>query len=219
MRKSGSGTPLPSPPSLNKKNLKINKELVWHAPVSVVSSLHLDLVSRHLNAADLLSTKANIPLKIRKSMEVGRFSWIELQKGICANNCCDSKAIAHNLLSSNHRTNEWKKNRNLGKAVYHPYLEGLFPDSYFVFCLFVCFGRERLYTGLRLSKLNFWVLVVCRSEWAKRSKRQLTNSLRWPIFIINSVDKITLSCNTAPPTQHQGFFRNLSPFVPRVDLW
>ena len=74
VRKSGSGTPLPSPPSLNKKNLKINKELVWHAPVSVVSSLHLDLVSRHLNAADLLSTKANIPLKIRKSMEVGRFS-------------------------------------------------------------------------------------------------------------------------------------------------
>ena len=176
-------------------------------------------MSRHLNAADLLSTKANIPLKIRKSMEVGRFSWIELQKGICANNCCDSKAIAHNLLSSNHRTNEWKKNRNLGKAVYHPYLEGLFPDSYFVFCLFVCFGKERLYTGLRLSKLNFWVLVLCRSEWAKRSKRLLTNSLRWPIFIINSVDKITLSCNTAPPTQHQGFFRNLSPFVPRVDLW
>ena len=94
------------------------------------------LVSRHLNTADLLSTKANIPLKIRKSVEVSRFSWIELQKGICANNCCDSKAIAHNLLSSNHRTNEWKKNRNLGKAVYHPYLEGLFPDSYFV-CLFV----------------------------------------------------------------------------------
>ena len=93
------------------------------------------LVSRHLNAADLLSTKANIPLKIRKSVEVSRFSWIELQKGICANNCCDSKAIAHNLLSSNHRTNEWKKNRNLGKAVYHPYLEGLFPDSYFaLFC-------------------------------------------------------------------------------------
>ena len=86
-------------------------------------------------------------------------------------------------------------------------------------CLFVFFGRERLYTGLRLSKLNFWVLVVCRSEWAKRSKRQLTNSLRWPIFIINSVDKITLSCYTAPPTQHQGFFRNLSPFVHRVDLW
>ena len=30
--------------------------------------------------------------------------------------------------------------------------------------LFVCFGKERLYTGLRLSKLNFRVLVLCRSE-------------------------------------------------------
>ena len=65
-------------------------------------------------------------------------------------------------------------------------------------CLF--FGRGRLYTGLRLSKLNFRSLVLSRSEWAKRSKRQLTNSLQWPISIINSVDKITLSCYTAPPT-------------------
>ena len=31
-------------------------------------------------------------------------------------------------------------------------------------CLFVCFGKERLYTGLRLSTLNFRVLVLCRSE-------------------------------------------------------
>ena len=87
----------------------------------------------------------------------------------------------------------------------------------FVFvCLF--FGRGRLYTGLRLSKLNFRSSVLSRSEWAKRSKRQLTNSLQWPISIINSVDKITLSCYTAPLTQHQGFFRNLSPFIHRVDL-
>ena len=90
-----------------------------------------------------------------------------------------------------------------------------------LFCfVFVClfFGRGRLYTGLRLSKLNFRSSVLSRSEWAKHSKRQLTNSLQWPISIINSVDKITLSCYTAPPTQHQGFFRNLSPFIHRVDL-
>ena len=90
-----------------------------------------------------------------------------------------------------------------------------------LFCfVFVClfFGRGRPYTGLRLSKLNFRSSVLSRSEWAKRSKRQLTNSLQWPISIINSVDKITLSCYTAPPTQHQGFFRNLSPFIHRADL-
>ena len=85
-----------------------------------------------------------------------------------------------------------------------------------LFCfVFVClfFGRGRPYTGLRLSKLNFRSSVLSRSEWAKRSKR-----LQWPISIINSVDKITLSCYTAPPTQHQGFFRNLSPFIHRADL-
>ena len=90
-----------------------------------------------------------------------------------------------------------------------------------LFCfVFVClfFGRGRPYAGLRLSKLNFRSSVLSRSEWAKRSKRQLTNSLQWPISIINSVDKITLSCYTAPLTQHQGFFRNLSPFIHRVDL-
>ena len=38
------------------------------------------------------------------------------------------------------------------------------------------------------------------------------NSLRWPIYVINSVDGILLPCYTLPPTQHHSFFRNLSPF-------
>ena len=101
----------------------------------------------------------------------------------------------------------------------------LILKAYFLILILFCFvfvylffGRGRPYTDLRLSKLNFQSSVLSRSEWAKHSKRQLTNSLQWPISIINSVDKITLSCYTAPPTQHQGFFRNLSPFVHRVDL-
>ena len=101
----------------------------------------------------------------------------------------------------------------------------LILKAYFLILILFCFvfvylffGRGRPYTDLRLSKLNFQSSVLSRSEWAKHSRRQLTNSLQWPISIINSVDKITLSCYTAPPTQHQGFFRNLSPFVHRVDL-
>ena len=40
-------------------------------------------------------------------------------------------------------------------------------------------------------------------------KRQLLNSLRWPIHVIKSVDNTKLHGYTLPPTQHQSFFRNL----------
>ena len=45
----------------------------------------------------------------------------------------------------------------------------------------------------------------------QRSKRQILNSLRWPIYVINSVDNTKLPCYTLPPTQHHSFFRNLPP--------
>ena len=38
----------------------------------------------------------------------------------------------------------------------------------------------------------------------------LANSLRWPIYVINSADNTKLSCYTLPPTQHHSFFRNFS---------
>ena len=37
-------------------------------------------------------------------------------------------------------------------------------------------------------------------------------SVRWPIYIINSVDKSKFLYTTSPPTQHHGFFRNY-PFI------
>ena len=36
------------------------------------------------------------------------------------------------------------------------------------------------------------------------------NSSRWPIYIINSVDKTKLACYTSPPTQYNSFIKNLA---------
>ena len=44
------------------------------------------------------------------------------------------------------------------------------------------------------------------------SKSQLLNSLRWPIYVINSFDNTKLPCYTPPPTQHHSFLRNVPPF-------
>ena len=60
VRKSGSGTPLPSPPSLYKKNQKINEEFVWHAPVSVVSSLQGLLIALIFYYVSSLGEKRNV---------------------------------------------------------------------------------------------------------------------------------------------------------------
>ena len=43
------------------------------------------------------------------------------------------------------------------------------------------------------------------------SKCQPLNSLRWPIYVFNSVDNTKLPCYTLPPTQHHSFFRKLPP--------
>ena len=42
-------------------------------------------------------------------------------------------------------------------------------------------------------------------------KRQLLNSLRWTIYVINLVENTKLPCYTLPPKQHHCFFRNLPP--------
>ena len=42
-------------------------------------------------------------------------------------------------------------------------------------------------------------------------------SVRWPIYIITSVDKTKFSYTTSPPTQHHSFFRNY-PFIYKSHL-
>lgn len=44
-------------------------------------------------------------------------------------------------------------------------------------------------------------------RWAKARNVSFKNSLRWPIYIINSVDKTRLSCYTPLLTLHHCFFR------------
>ena len=47
----------------------------------------------------------------------------------------------------------------------------------------------------------------------QRLKRQLLNSLRWPIYVTNLVDDAKLPCYTLPPMQHHRFFRILPPLL------
>ena len=39
----------------------------------------------------------------------------------------------------------------------------------------------------------------------------ISNSLRWPSYVINWVDNSKLPCYTIPPTQHHSLFRSLPP--------
>ena len=47
----------------------------------------------------------------------------------------------------------------------------------------------------------------------QRSERQIKNSSRWTIYIIDSVNETKLSCYTPPPTQQHRFFRSLPLFL------
>ena len=44
------------------------------------------------------------------------------------------------------------------------------------------------------------------------------NSLRWPIYIINSVDETKLSCYTPRTTEHHNFFGSLPPYSIKVGM-
>ena len=57
----------------------------------------------------------------------------------------------------------------------------------------------------------FRALALRQGDWGQRSKRQVLNSLRWPMNVINLVDNTKLPCSTLPPTLHHSFFRNLPP--------
>ena len=72
-------------------------------------------------------------------------------------------------------------------------------------------------------KLTFRALALCRSEFRIRFDEGLTletsafkSLLRWPIYIINSVDKTNYYLVILPPTQHHSFLRNLPPLLGQV---
>ena len=44
------------------------------------------------------------------------------------------------------------------------------------------------------------------------------NSIRGPVYVINSVDKTKLPCYTLSPMQHHSCFRNLSPIQGEFDI-
>ena len=55
-----------------------------------------------------------------------------------------------------------------------------------------------------------WWFVLTKGS---RMNVNFRNSLRWPIYVINSVDNTELPCYTLPPTQHHSFFRNQPPSI------
>ena len=82
-------------------------------------------------------------------------------------------------------------------------------DAFLSFCLSLRHegvpGIGRLVVFLFRRCITFCKECKLRANAKKFSFRI---SLRWPINIINSVDKTKLSCNIPPPTQHHSFFRN-----------
>ena len=69
----------------------------------------------------------------------------------------------------------------------------------------------QLATVREVLKPTFRALALCQSERTMDARKVSLrrNSLRWSIFIINSVYKTKFSCYTPLPTQHHSFFRNL----------
>ena len=49
--------------------------------------------------------------------------------------------------------------------------------------------------------------------------RRVWNSSRWPVYVINSVDKSKLPCYILPPTRYHSFFRNLPPLFIQLTCW
>ena len=81
-------------------------------------------------------------------------------------------------------------------------------------CLSVCLSAcLSVPLSVRLSVCVFVFLADCliRSDEGRTLETSVQKLLRWPIYIINSVDKTKLSSHTPPPTQHYSFLRNLPP--------
>ena len=57
-----------------------------------------------------------------------------------------------------------------------------------------------------------FITKICSDEGLTLETSAFRISVRWPIYIINSVDKTKFLYTTSPPTQHHSFFRNY-PFI------
>ena len=58
-----------------------------------------------------------------------------------------------------------------------------------------------------IQKFGF-INGVDNVNWPPYRDLDFRISVRWPIYIINSVDKTKFLYTTSPPTQHHSFFRN-----------
>ena len=63
-----------------------------------------------------------------------------------------------------------------------------------------------------LNKQLILALALRSDEGLTLETSAFRISVRWPIYIINSVDKTKFLYTTSPPTQHHSFFRNY-PFI------
>ena len=98
----------------------------------------------------------------------------------------------------------------------------------FTFCFFCLFITFRIWSSRCGSVLSSPGCVCCTESIGRdvswetrldkgnppldeglRLKTSAWNSIRWPSYITNSVDKSKLSCYTPPPTQHHRF----TPFM------
>ena len=59
--------------------------------------------------------------------------------------------------------------------------------------------------GVEDDSVSVW---ICSDEGLTLETSAFRISVRWPIYIINSVDKTKFLYTTSPPTQHHSFFRN-----------
>ena len=67
----------------------------------------------------------------------------------------------------------------------------------------------------------FFFNKVCHSLWRRPNAGNFSfrDSLRWSIYIINSVDKNQISFNFSPPKQQHSFFRTLPSLMKLARAW
>ena len=77
--------------------------------------------------------------------------------------------------------------------------------------------KSKILTGLTIWKKRelwtncHWQHTCSHSYFRADSQKVNFETLRWPIYIINSVNKTEFSCYISPQMQHHSFFRNLLP--------
>ena len=93
----------------------------------------------------------------------------------------------------------------------------MYPEIGSIPVIYYCFDKaaaQRPFSGSGLPFLGIGsnCFTVRSDEWLTLETSAFRISVRWPIYIINSVDKTKFLYTTSPPTQHHSFFRNY-PFI------